>query len=502
MGPTRHFSLSKSTLYSLAVLLLGTTVATAAGFWGVNIRMEMRDTDSVALLSNNMAQIVSQQLKRYQYSVSTIAKDDQAYLLLRTQDDLEAQAWAMEQRNHLPQNTGVALIDKHNRVLGDPNNLGITAKTLRRLRDQLTAADSAEPPSHWFAVDPLSLQVIEAVPDVAGGSMGFVFASFELRTLQTLLEQLVGSDQKIVLHDKGEKLFEIGRQDGDQRTVSAVVPVNNSSLKLEMSRPQSDYFIEYLIIGGTIAIMALASIILTLSNLGLVKTTSTELKRVASYLHQLSSGPFATDAPPCTIKETAALLPAIQRMGAELQKKQEAITELGFTDNVTKLPNRLYFHDKFRHAFELAKRGTDICLLVLEIDQFQKANDVLGSEAADDILEMLADSLRQNTRKSDFAARLGTYNFAAIFYNAKGGLMRKRLSQLHQSFLERQKASHATAREAYCGLSGGMTCCDAEYDNRSEDTLVRAESALKIARDAGGNRIELIPPTHEEDAAA
>ena len=248
--------------------------------------------------------------------------------------------------------------------------------------------------------------------------------------------------------------------------------------------------------------MAFATIILTLSNLGLVRTTAAELKRVASYLHQLSSGPFATSAPPCTITETAALLPAIRRMGAELQKRQEAITELSFTDNVTKLPNRLYFYDKFRHAFELAKRGTDICLLLLEIDHFQKANDVLGSEAAEDILEMLADTLRQNTRKSDFAARLSTYNFAAIFYNAKGGLMRKRLSQLHQGFLDRQKASGATAGEVYCGLTGGMTCCDAEHNKGSEDTLVRADNALKMARDAGGKRIELIPPTHEEDAAA
>lgn len=502
MEPTRPFSLSRSTSYSLVILLLGTLVAAAAGFWGMNTRMQMRDAETVALLSDSMAQTVGQQLKLYQASVSSLAKGDKAYLLLRTQDDTEAESWAVRQRDYLPQSTGVALIDKHNRILGDPNRLGITAKTMHRLRDQLTRAESRQLSSHWFATDPVGLQVIDTVPGVDGEPIGFVFASFELRTLQTILEQLADANQRVVLRDNEEKLFELGEPNSNHQTISAVVPIHESSLKLELSRPLSDYLIEYLIVGGVIAIMALASIVLALSNLGLVSTTAIELKKVASYLHQLSSGPFATDAPPCTITETAALLPAIQRMGAELQKKQEAITELSFTDNVTKLPNRLYFHDKFRHAFELAKRGTDICLLLLEIDHFQKANDVLGSEAADDILEMLADTLRQNTRKSDFAARLGTYNFAAIFYNARGGLMRRRLSQLHKGFLDRQKASSATAGEAYCGLSGGMTCCDAEHDKGSEDTLVRADSALKMARDAGGNRIELIPPTHEEDAAA
>ena len=118
MERTRPFSLSKSIPYSLVILLLGMLVAAALGFWGMNTRMQMREAETVALLSNNMAQAVSQQLKLYQRSVGKLAKGDQAYLLLRTQDDTEAEAWAIQQRTYLPQNTGVALIDKHNRKIG------------------------------------------------------------------------------------------------------------------------------------------------------------------------------------------------------------------------------------------------------------------------------------------------------------------------------------------------------------------------------------------------
>ena len=187
MEPTRPFSISKSTLYSLVILLLGTLVAAAAGFWGMNNRMQMRDAENAALLSGTLAQTVSQQLKLYQRSVGKLAKGDQAYLLLRTQDDTEAEAWSIRQRAYLPQSTGVALIDQHKRILGDPNNLGITAKTLRRLRDQLTQAEPTQLLSHWFAVDPVGLRVIETVPGVGGEPIGFVFASFQLRTLQTML---------------------------------------------------------------------------------------------------------------------------------------------------------------------------------------------------------------------------------------------------------------------------------------------------------------------------
>jgi hypothetical protein len=103
------------------ILLLGTLVAAAVGFWGMNTRMQMREVETVALLSDNMAQTVSQRLKLYQHSVGKLAKGDQAYLLPRTQDDTEAETWAIQQRAYLPRNSGVALIDKHNRILGDPN---------------------------------------------------------------------------------------------------------------------------------------------------------------------------------------------------------------------------------------------------------------------------------------------------------------------------------------------------------------------------------------------
>ncbi len=210
MKPTRPFSLSKSISYSLVILLLGTLVAAVTGFWGMNTRMQIREAETVALLSDNMAQTVSQQLKLYQRSVGKLAKGDQAYLLLRTQDDTEAEAWAIQQRTYLPQSTGFALIDKHNRILGDPNNLGITAKTLRRLRDQLTRVEPAQSSSHWFAADPIGLRVTETVLSASGEPIGFVFASFELRTLQTILEQLVSGNQKVVLRDNEKNYSKLG----------------------------------------------------------------------------------------------------------------------------------------------------------------------------------------------------------------------------------------------------------------------------------------------------
>jgi len=112
---------------------------------------------------------------------------------------------------------------------------------------------------------------------------------------------------------------------------------------------------------------------------------------------------------------------------------------------------------------------------------------------------MVAETLKQQTRKSDIAGRLGVFNFAAIFYNTKGHLMRNRLAQLQQDFVKRQKNSAATAGHVYCKLTGGLTYMSKEEDERAEDVLLRADNALRAAKQVGGNHIEILLPVELTD---
>ncbi len=319
-------------------------------------------------------------------------------------------------------------------------------------------------------------------------------------TLQGTLEALFETDGYVVVRDAADRVVvRTGNIGSSKGRVRAEVSVTGTDWRLEVSRPASGDVLVYFFEGTPIWMVLFVATAFVALGFRLLVAVATELKHVGRFLRQIDSGPVSVDPPPCEIEETAQLLPAIQRIASDLHKKEQAIAKLNFTDNVTKLPNRLYFFEQFRHAFELAKRGNDMCLLILEINEFQKTDEVLGHECADAILRLLADTLQHHTRKSDFAARLGTFSFAAIFYNAQAEFMPARFRQLQQNFATRQHNSAATAGQVCCTLSCAMTYVDAENDSRAEDTFSRVENALRRVKKLGGNQLAVIEPSDKDD---
>ncbi len=136
---------------------------------------------------------------------------------------------------------------------------------------------------------------------------------------------------------------------------------------------------------------------------------------------------------------------------------------------------------------------------VLEINEFQKTDEVLGHECADAILRLLTDTLQHHTRKSDFVARLGTSSFAAIFYNAQAEFMPTRFRELQQNFATRQRDSITTGGEVCCTLSCAMTYVDVENDSRAEDMFSRVENALCSVKKLGGNQLAVIELSDKDD---
>src|SRR5438034_2532458 len=83
------------------------------------------------------------------------------------------------------------------------------------------------------------------------------------------------------------------------------------------------------------------------------------------------------------------------------------------TDPLTGLYNHRAFHERLRVALSNASRSHDVVtILMLDIDDFKRVNDVYGHGAGDEILPGLADRLKDGVRATDVVARLGCVVFA------------------------------------------------------------------------------------------
>lgn len=95
------------------------------------------------------------------------------------------------------------------------------------------------------------------------------------------------------------------------------------------------------------------------------------------------------------------------------------LLHLASTDNLTSLANRARFLDVFERERNHAERnGSDLSLLLLDLDHFKQVNDLHGHAVGDDVLKYVSAAIAGRLRKTDLACRLGGEEFAVLLPGA------------------------------------------------------------------------------------
>ncbi len=156
------------------------------------------------------------------------------------------------------------------------------------------------------------------------------------------------------------------------------------------------------------------------------------------------------------------------------------------TDSLTGLYNHRYFHERLRAELTRASRARDsVALLMLDIDDFKRVNDVYGHGTGDLVLTELADLLRGTLRGSDVVCRLGGEEFGVIMASADAGDALNLARRLTDT-LAGVAFGPAGKITISVGISQGP-----QHAMNPRELVICAEAAMMTAKARGKNQIVL-----------
>jgi diguanylate cyclase (GGDEF)-like protein len=100
-------------------------------------------------------------------------------------------------------------------------------------------------------------------------------------------------------------------------------------------------------------------------------------------------------------------------------RRRELLSEQARTDELTGLFNRRHFHERLAAELARAQRDvTSVGLVLLDVDDFKRVNDVYGHPVGDQVLVAFGEVLAAHVRAGDVVCRTGGEEFGVILPNA------------------------------------------------------------------------------------
>ena len=177
----------------------------------------------------------------------------------------------------------------------------------------------------------------------------------------------------------------------------------------------------------------------------------------------------------------------IEASTAELEEMNSRLALTSITDGLTRLYNRAEIERKIRSALDKRTQegtGGNISLIMLDIDNFKKVNDIYGHKEGDNVIMGLSDALRKVAGEVDshFLGRWGGEEFMVLLSDSNA---EEAAALAEKIRLEFASISYETA--GCQTVSIGVTQA---RDSEDADTLYnRVDKALYMAKAAGKNQV-------------
>jgi len=180
----------------------------------------------------------------------------------------------------------------------------------------------------------------------------------------------------------------------------------------------------------------------------------------------------------------------IGKFKIESIQMEKLLAKLTITDSLTGLYNRRFFSDKINYEYFRAVRYKQSLSLILgDLDDFKKVNDVYGHQAGDEVLRAVSKIIRDNIRNVDIAVRYGGEEIAVVLPNTnlEGA---KNVAERLREMVELSKITFSD-KEISITISFGVTSLDGEGKTTLQEMIKKADESLYNAKKKGKNCVEI-----------
>ena len=236
----------------------------------------------------------------------------------------------------------------------------------------------------------------------------------------------------------------------------------------------------------TIGVTLLTAIVLIGSFVLFLGYTLRPLLESAHHMRTMANGDVPLAALPVTRKdEIGDMVESFNALALKLVEKEGQMAFMAHHDALTQLPNRRAFITHLKQSMALAtRRSARLALLFVDLDGFKAVNDERGHKVGDELLQEVARRLRSGLRQSDLISRFGGDEFVMLLTDCDGPdavarVTAQLIAKVSEPFLINQMAVQV-------GASVGIAMFP-DHANDVDALLARADTAMYVAKQAGGN---------------
>jgi diguanylate cyclase (GGDEF)-like protein/PAS domain S-box-containing protein/putative nucleotidyltransferase with HDIG domain len=177
------------------------------------------------------------------------------------------------------------------------------------------------------------------------------------------------------------------------------------------------------------------------------------------------------------------LLRRLEQSRQEIHNQNRELKRLATSDSLTGCLNRRSFFESFESQWDSAKQSGDpLSCLMIDLDHFKAINDSHGHQAGDQVLCVVAETMRDMLRDGELLCRYGGEEFCILLPRREIDSAAAVAERIRQAICARSRPDLRLS----VSIGASTTACGARS---VEELIAQADQALYAAKRTGRNQV-------------